>query len=172
MLCCIYTLGQLAHVLLEDSLVSTSHLTIGVLVLQSHITKSTFLMWGPRIKFQLSSLCSGCLYLLRHLSGSWLYIFKILYFIEIRVHRRKNTCSHLGEVRIRRWRIWRTWTLEGWDCRFHEDINIISIPTKSCYNTPFVWIFPVSSIGMMEHHLNPSSLCFSLSVGLRTMFLR
>lgn len=52
---------QLAHVLLEHSSVSISHITTGVLVLQNHITTSTSLRWVSGIKFHLSALPSGCL---------------------------------------------------------------------------------------------------------------
>lgn len=133
----LYIPCQLTHVLLEDSSVSTSHVTTGVLVLQNNITTSTSLRWVPGIKFPLSALCSDAFLLLRLLFGVQLYAFKSLYFIEIRVHRRKST-HRITKVRVRRRGIWRAWTTEGWDCRSHEGIGISSILIKSCYNTPFV----------------------------------
>lgn len=120
----LYIPCQLTHVLLEDSSVSTSHITTGVLVLQNHITTSTSLRWDPGIKFHLSDLYSDAFLLLRHLFGVQLYAFKSLCFIEIRVHRRKST------HRVRRRGIWRAWTTEGWDCRSHEGIGISSIPIR------------------------------------------
>lgn len=94
----LYIPCQLTHVHLEDSSVSTSHITTGVLVLQNHITTSTSLRWVPGIKFHLSALCSDAFLLLRHLFGVQLYAFKkSLLYKNQGAQEKEYTQNHQGQ---------------------------------------------------------------------------